>query len=632
MTHDVDRRAEEMVHKLRKIKGFCPMTAEEADAAFDASPAAAMSGDEIQSVLRFVRSRKAAVPDSNAAFAGVRKAGKLRRFLLKALIAAAASLGLVAASWWLVEGTRTSLYAQVIDGVHRAQTIHVIRYGYQEIKGKVQRLQNGEAWFDRGVGFRKDGWLFGAHRCVALGNKEYTWAFDRDRDAVLRSRSKGIAKQAEDIFSDIDDNARRLQNDGRRYPEGDRTFDGEPCKAYQVTKLDRFFRFPPDAALDLLPGSARSRRPDAVREVPPPDAARNWRVFQYLDRQSRLVRTVIQARVGDRWEDKYLSIIRYDEHFGPTLFQPDFRVQVEKLAFDENRSIQEWCRQHVTSDVKILDADAERAKEAIKPQGPVLVYEIDPKSRAAGITGADMDNLVKIVGGRLNAGPEKLATVRKLDDRRLEIALMRQSDADKKRVEEQLARSGTLEFRILANNRFDKAVIDRARHEPTKTELLDSYGKRSAWWVPVTAGQERSFAGYPEIARRTRKVDDRKVTEILVVSDPYNVTGAYFTAARCTFNFFGTPCLEFTLNDKGGELFGKLTGDHLPDKSTDFSYKLGIILNGELVSAPSVQSRIYNRGEITGSFTKEQVGDLVATLNSGSLPVRLRLVEQHPQQ
>ena len=43
--------------------------------------------------------------------------------------------------------------------------------------------------------------------------------------------------------------------------------------------------------------------------------------------------------------------------------------------------------------------------------------------------------------------------------------------------------------------------------------------------------------------------------------------------------------------------------------------------------APSIQSKIGKEGEITGSFTEVEVSDLVAVLNAGSLPVRLRLVE-----
>ena len=58
-------------------------------------------------------------------------------------------------------------------------------------------------------------------------------------------------------------------------------------------------------------------------------------------------------------------------------------------------------------------------------------------------------------------------------------------------------------------------------------------GKLLAWWVPVKAGAGTQLSpGYSDIARRTRKVGDREVMEILVVNDIYNVTGGYLTKAE----------------------------------------------------------------------------------------------------
>jgi len=56
MNNDAEKRAERMIHKLRKLKGFCPMTPEEADAAYDAAPSDEISDDEIQSLVEFVTS------------------------------------------------------------------------------------------------------------------------------------------------------------------------------------------------------------------------------------------------------------------------------------------------------------------------------------------------------------------------------------------------------------------------------------------------------------------------------------------------------------------------------------------------------------------------------------------------
>lgn len=53
MTHD-EKQLQELIGKLRKLKGLCPMSDEEADVAFDAAPEDSMSEDEIQAVTEAV--------------------------------------------------------------------------------------------------------------------------------------------------------------------------------------------------------------------------------------------------------------------------------------------------------------------------------------------------------------------------------------------------------------------------------------------------------------------------------------------------------------------------------------------------------------------------------------------------
>jgi preprotein translocase subunit SecD len=97
-------------------------------------------------------------------------------------------------------------------------------------------------------------------------------------------------------------------------------------------------------------------------------------------------------------------------------------------------------------------------------------------------------------------------------------------------------------------------------------------------------------------------VDDRKgnrkVTEILVLADPCNVTGACLAQAKLLFDHLANPIVSFQFNDVGGELFGRLTGDHLPNESTGFSCRLGVLVDGELFSAPAIRSKIGNQGQI----------------------------------
>jgi len=89
-----------------------------------------------------------------------------------------------------------------------------------------------------------------------------------------------------------------------------------------------------------------------------------------------------------------------------------------------------------------------------------------------------------------------------------------------------------------------------------------------------------------------------------------------------------TAGVLFTFNHSGGQRFGALTGDNLPNQADGFARHLGIILDGYLKSAPAIQSTIFRHVEITGDFTQEQVQDLVDLLNAGSLPAAIRKVEE----
>ncbi len=199
--------------------------------------------------------------------------------------------------------------------------------------------------------------------------------------------------------------------------------------------------------------------------------------------------------------------------------------------------------------------------------GVILVYEVDQTAKKPGEV-VDMDKLVAAVARRVNPGGQKEVTIRKYGVEQIEIIVPEVEEAEVQRIERIISRAGNLEFRILANNRNDKELIERALAEPNKMQLFDSAGNLLAWWVPVKEGQERSVASYPEIARRTRKIKGgtREVMEVLVENDIYNVRGGYLTQASAGTDQQGQPCVNFAFNGTGGQLFGELTGNHLPDE------------------------------------------------------------------
>ena len=225
-----------------------------------------------------------------------------RRIIMKSMIGIAASLAVIALIWWGVLGDRNSLYAQVIEAVHKARTFHTIQFA--QPKDGAKPIKATEQWFERGVGFRMEG--FGQ---IRLGNDEYIWSFNKDRNIVTRSQSNGIDKATMPIFAQIDQLAQELQNEYERYPKGDQEIDHEPCKAYLLTKTDR-----------IVDSSMKSGE---------------RRGLIYLDQQSRLVRGVVQRRENDRYNTESYISFKYDEPIDPALFKPDFGKDVKIIDADE---------------------------------------------------------------------------------------------------------------------------------------------------------------------------------------------------------------------------------------------------------------------------------------------------------
>ncbi|MCE5267082.1 MAG: protein translocase subunit SecD [Planctomycetaceae bacterium] len=259
--------------------------------------------------------------------------------------------------------------------------------------------------------------------------------------------------------------------------------------------------------------------------------------------------------------------------------------------------------------------------------GALLVYEVDQTQQKG--EPVDMDKLATAITRRVNPGGQKEVTVRKYGTQGIEIIVPEQDEAEVARIERIISQTGELQFRILADANDPKgdakAIIEKAMADPSKVKITDRQGKLLAWWAPVKPGEEKSFSGpgYAGVARRMRKIGNRDVMEILLLNDFYNVTGQYLTSARPSQDRQGRPSVNFNFNNAGGKLFGELTSSHLPVEAMNFTYKLAVVLDNELYSAPSIQSTITDSGEITGSFTTQEVNDLVNVLDAGRLPAAL---------
>lgn len=101
------------------------------------------------------------------------------------------------------------------------------------------------------------------------------------------------------------------------------------------------------------------------------------------------------------------------------------------------------------------------------------------------------------------------------------------------------------------------------------------------------------------------------------------LTGANLKKAQVQFDqSTSEPQVSIQFDGDGSKLFAELTQKNLQKP-------LAIELDGQIISAPTVQSAIQN-GEaiITGKFTVDEAKKLTIQLNAGALPVPISLVEE----
>lgn len=109
--------------------------------------------------------------------------------------------------------------------------------------------------------------------------------------------------------------------------------------------------------------------------------------------------------------------------------------------------------------------------------------------------------------------------------------------------------------------------------------------------------------------------------------DPYfiptTLTGRFLKKAVLDFDpttAEPTVLLEFT--NEGKEIFANLTKENI-------GKRLAIYLDGASISAPVVREEIKDgKAQITGKFTPKEAKILIRRLNSGALPVPIKLISQ----
>ncbi|MGC9451455.1 MAG: protein translocase subunit SecD [Oceanipulchritudo sp.] len=132
---------------------------------------------------------------------------------------------------------------------------------------------------------------------------------------------------------------------------------------------------------------------------------------------------------------------------------------------------------------------------------------------------------------------------------------------------------------------------------------------------------------------KTQEIEDPETGEIL--EDPLYVkiipmmTGEIIDEARPQITQTGGYEVTMDFTAEGRKQFAEVTGK-IASENTDFSIgRLGIVLDGKLVSSPTVRERINSdSARITGSFTQREAFELANALNN-PLAVEMEVAEMY---
>ena len=218
--------------------------------------------------------------------------------------------------------------------------------------------------------------------------------------------------------------------------------------------------------------------------------------------------------------------------------------------------------------------------------------------------------------------PARAAELNKVKDKYITWANGRQRLDDPADLKRLIAKAGVLEFRIApyapGQGKFSIPPAEVQRYvEELAKEGPDGGRKRNEplLWFPIREEREKYS--------RLITADYAGKSYVLLYNQAGNemlhqagAGGWSLSSSYPTTDQNGRPAVGFEFDAAGAKRFAELTSNHVGNV-------LAVLLDDEVYSAPVIQAIISSRGIIEGNFTRDEVRDLVRTLEAGSLPARL---------
>lgn len=276
-------------------------------------------------------------------------------------------------------------------------------------------------------------------------------------------------------------------------------------------------------------------------------------------------------------------------------------------------------------------------RESPEPGQAILFYPLDQTRFNAEVEEAT-GRAIEIIRNRIDQFGVSEPAIQKSGNRKIVVELP--GATDPRRARELIGRTAQLEFyRVKDDKLLNDAIVQinqatnssltglvasdqvsgdiyniRIVNPEQRAEVARIFNSPSAREA-LPPGSEVHF-GLPE------ELEGKAFIPLLLLEDQAAMTGEDLEMARPAWNERGQYEVVFEFGSDGARDFGELTSELMHGEK-----RLAVVLDGTVVSAPRVQSRITRSGRITGNFDMSEAKDLAVVLRSGALPAPVEILE-----
>ncbi|ACD83990.1 protein translocase subunit SecDF [Candidatus Methylacidiphilum infernorum] len=204
-----------------------------------------------------------------------------------------------------------------------------------------------------------------------------------------------------------------------------------------------------------------------------------------------------------------------------------------------------------------------------------------------------LDQAIGVIRKRIDKFGLSEPIIQPMGKRRISVQIPGLSESEKAAAKEQLSKVAKLEFRLV---------------HPDTDKLL----------AAIQSGQEKIPLGYEILPFSQAESKEGKSESLILVRKREEMGGKYVRRAFRGFDEVGRPTVVIEFNEAGAKRFGEIT-------SNNIGKRLAIVLDGEVKSAPVIQTAIFKNAVISGgNMTPKEAEDLASVLeNPLETPVKI---------